>query len=339
MEIASLRTFVEVMRRRSFTSVARVLDVAPSSVSRVIAGLESELGVRLFQRTTRTLSPTEAALAYFERVEPMVVELERAASVAADSGDAPRGLLRVTAAASFAQVNLVPLLPEFSRRYPELRFELVLADTFLDLVAERVDLAIRLGRLAESSLIAQRLSDIVYVVGASPDYLRKRGRPKSPRDLERHDCLRYPIPGYGARWRFRKGDGEPFEVPISGRIVANDGEALVRCAAAGMGIVMLPRWLMADALRKETLVELFPDHQATASEFDLAVWMLYPSRSHLPRKVRVFADFLKEKFRAGPPAEAGLAPHPTSRKSSTRASPPRGPRASRRKESGPDVDD
>jgi DNA-binding transcriptional LysR family regulator len=308
MEIATLRTFVEVMRRRSFTAVAQVLGVAPSSISRTIAGLESELAVRLFHRTTRNLSPTEAALAYFDRVEPLMAELERAALVAGDSGETPRGLLRVTASGAFAQVNLVPLLPEFSRRYPELRFELILTDKCLDLVEERIDRAVRLGRLAESSLIAHRLFDIVYVVCASPDYLRSRGRPKTPHDLERHDCLRHPVPGYSARWRFRKGDGDAFEVPVLGRIVANSGVALVQSSAAGMGIVMLPRWLMADELRKGTLVELFPDYHATASEFDVAAWMLYPSRSYLPRKVRVFADFLKEKFRAGPPAEAGLAP-------------------------------
>ena len=308
MEIATLRTFVEVMRRRSFTSVARLLDVTPSSISRTIAGLESELGVRLFHRTTRKLSPTEAALAYFDRVEPMVTELERAALVAADSSETPRGLIRVTAVGAFARANLVPLLPEFSRRFPELRFELILTDRFLDLVEERIDLAVRLGRLTESSLIAHRLCDLVYVVCASPDYLRRRGRPKTPHDLERHDCLRHPVQGFGARWRFRKGDGDSFEVPILGRIVANDGAALVQSAAAGMGIVLLPRWHMADEIRKGTLVELFPDYRATASEFDLAAWMLYPSRSYLPQKVRVFADFLKQKFRAGPPAEAGLAP-------------------------------
>src|SRR5512144_1814687 len=134
MEIATLRTFVEVMRRRSFTSVAHAHGVAPSSISRTIAGLESELGVRLFHRTTRNLSPTEAALAYFDRVEPMVVELESAAVVAADSSETPRGLLRVTAVAAFAQMNLVPLLPEFSRRFPDLRFDLILTDKLLDLV-------------------------------------------------------------------------------------------------------------------------------------------------------------------------------------------------------------
>ena len=318
MEIATLRAFVEVIRRRSFTSVARAHDVAPSSISRTIAGLESELGIRLFHRTTRNLSPTEAALAYFDRVEPIVAELEKAAEVAADSSETPRGILRVTAVGAFAEMNLVPLLPEFSRRFPALRLELILTDRILDLVEERIDLAIRLGRLAESSLIAHRLCDTIFVVCASPEYLRTRGRPKSPPDLERHDCLRYPVPGYSARWRFRTPDGEPFEVPIHGRIVANDVGVLVRSATAGMGIVLLPRWLMAEEIRKGNLVELFPKYSATASEFDLAAWMLYPSRSYLPQKVRVFADFLKEKFRAGPPAESGLSSPAQRRRKSRR---------------------
>ena len=309
MEIETLRTYVEVMRLRSVTAVARTQNVDPSSVSRTIASLEDALGVRLFHRTTRHLSPTEAALAYFDRVEPMITELEGAALVAADSGETPRGLLRITAAVSFAQVNLVPVLPEFGRRYPELRFELVLTDKLVDLVEERIDVAVRLGRLSESSLIAHRLCDMVYVVCASPEYLRRRGRPKTPEDLEKHECLRYPVAGYPARWKFCRGDGDVFEVPISGRVVATNGIALAQCAAAGMGISMLPRWNIAAELRSGALVELFPDFRATGSEFDLAAWILYPSRSYLPLKVRVFADFLKEKFRFGSPAEVGLPAH------------------------------
>ncbi|CAN5454261.1 LysR family transcriptional regulator [soil metagenome] len=308
MEIATLRAFVEVMRRRSFTAVARDLNVDPSSVSRTISGLEEELGVRLFHRTTRNLSPTEAALAYFDRIEPMITELEKAALVAIDSGETPRGLLRITAAVTFAQMNLVPLLPEFAEKHPGLRFELILTDKLLDLVEERIDLAVRLGRLSESTLIAHRLCDMVYVVCASPRYLRHKGRPKAPEDLERHECLRYPVQGYGSRWRFRKGDGDAFEVPVSGRVLATNGIALVQCAVAGMGVLMLPRWNVAAELRSGALVDLFPDYHATASEFDIAAWMLYPSRSYLPLKVRALADFLKQKFRHGAPAEAGLSP-------------------------------
>src|SRR5882724_3551999 len=139
MEIETSRTFVEVMRRGSFATVARDRNLDPSSVSRTIAALKQQLGTRLFNRTTRHLSPTEAAVAYFDRVEPMIDELERAALVASDSGDEPRGTLRITAPVTFAQVNLVPLLPEFARRYPGLSFELLLTHEFLDLVEQRVD--------------------------------------------------------------------------------------------------------------------------------------------------------------------------------------------------------
>ena len=309
MDLEVLRTFVEVMRRGSFAAVARDRNLDPSSISRAIATLETELGARLFNRTTRQLSPTEAAVGYFDRIEPMIDELERAALVAADSGDEPRGTLRITAPVTFAQVNLVPLLPEFARRYPALSFELLLTDQMLDLVEARVDLAVRLGKLADSSLIAHRLCDMVYCVCASPDYLRRQGKPASPAELERHECLRYPVQGYGARWRFRRGDGPVNEVAVRGRVVVSNGVALRQCAVSGMGILMLPRWNVAEELRTGALVELFPEYRATASEFDTAAWLLYPSRSYLPLKVRAYADFLREKFKGGSPAEvAGIRP-------------------------------
>lgn len=156
MEITTLRTFVEVMQRGSFAAVARERNVDPSSVSRTIAMLEAELGVRLFHRTTRHLSPTEAALAYCAQIEPIIAQIEQAALVAVDGGDTLRGTLRITAPVTFAQVNLTPLLPEFARRHPALAFELLLTDKYLDLIEERIDLAVRLGRLAESSLIYTR---------------------------------------------------------------------------------------------------------------------------------------------------------------------------------------
>jgi DNA-binding transcriptional LysR family regulator len=303
MDLFALRTFVEVVRRGSFATVARDRNTAPSSVSRTIAAMEGELGFRLFQRTTRRLAPTEAGAVYFRRIEPLIGELEQAEQLAHDAAAEPRGTLRVTAPVSFAQANLVPLLPEFTRRYPEVSFDLVLNETFMDLVDDRIDVALRLGRLAASGLVAHRLSDMRYVVCASPDYLRRNGRPAKPQDLEHHHCLRYPIPGYGAVWRFRNARGRISEVPVRGRVIASSGGALRQCAVAGMGLVMLPRWNLAAELRDGSLVQLFPEHAATASEFDVAAWLLYPSRAYLPLKVRVFVDFIKEQFRAGPPAE------------------------------------
>lgn len=322
MDIETLRAFVEVMRRGNFAAVARARNADPSSVSRTIAALEDQLGVRLFNRTTRRLSPTEAGIAYFERVEPMIDELERAALAAADSGDEPRGVLRITAPVTFAQLNVVPWLPEFARRYPELSFELLLTDSFVDLVQERVDIALRLGKLADSSLIAHRLCDMVYTVCASPDYLRRAGRPKSPSELEYHECLRYPVQGYGARWRFRRGDGPVTEVPIRGRVAVSNGVALRQCAVAGMGLTLLPRWNVAHELRTGELVDVFPDYQATVSEFDAAAWLLYPSRSYLPLKVRAYTEFLREKFKHGSPAEIGLSAATRGRKSARPAPAP-----------------
>lgn len=272
-------------------------------MSRSIAGLERSLGARLFQRTTRRLAPSEAARAYFERAAPLLDELERAADVALDRAEAPRGTLRLTAPLTFAQLHLAPLLPEFARLYPELSFDLLLTDAFVDLVDERVDVAVRLGRLADSSLVATRLRDMAYAVCASPAYLRRRGRPEAPRDLERHDCLRYAAPGQGARWRFRpEGGGPVVEVPVRGRVVASNGFALRQFALAGMGVTALPRWNAARELAEGGLVALLPGYEATVSEFDGAAWVLYPSASYVPRKVRAFVDFLKRKFRAGAPA-------------------------------------
>lgn len=312
MEIEALRTFVEVIRRGSFAAVARDRNVDPSSISRTIAGLESELGVRMFHRTTRHLSPTDAGAAYYERVEPMIAELERAALEATDTGDTPRGTLRITAAVGFAEAYLVPLLPAFAARYPEVSFDLLLTDRFLDLVEDRLDLAIRLGRLTESSLVANRLCDIVFVAAASPDYLRRHGRPRTPADLERHQCLRYPIAGYGPTWRFRDSAGVVTEVPVRGRVTATNVVSLGLCAASGMGIVLLPRWTIAAHLRSGELVDLFPGIDASHSEFDAAAWLVYPTRRYLPLKVRVFADYLKRAFEHGAPGEAGIVTPPPS---------------------------
>ena len=170
MDISTLQIFVEVMRQGSFAAVARDRDLDPSSVSRTIAALEKELGVRLFQRTTRRLSPTEAGTVYFERIEPLVEEMQQAIDIALDTAGQPKGTLRVTASVSFGQKCIVPLLPDFGFRYPELAIDLFLTDAVVDLFAERIDLAIRLGLLTDSTLVAQPLMRTRYRVCASPQY-------------------------------------------------------------------------------------------------------------------------------------------------------------------------
>ncbi len=306
MEVTTLRIFVEVMQRGSFAAVARDRNVDPSSVSRAIAGLENELGLRLFHRTTRRLSPTEAGLVYFDRVEPLVDELERARLQAVDMSQRPTGTLRLAAPVSFAQLNLVPLLPEFARLYPELSLDLALTDAVLDLLEERIDVALRLGPLADSRLISRKLASMEPKICASPDYLERNGRPRKPSDLANHDCLLLDMPGFSDRWRFRDHRGETAEVRVPSRLRTSNAVALKQCALGGMGIILQGRWIVGQELNDGRLVDLFPDHQVTAASFEApAIWLLYPSGSYLPLKVRVFIEFLQRKFEDGSPWDIG----------------------------------
>ena len=301
MELSSLQIFVEIVRRGSFAAVARDRDIEPSAVSRTVSALEEELGVRLLQRTTRRLSLTEAGRVYFERIEPLVEEVERARLIVSDVGTRPRGTLRVTTSVSFGQKCVVPLLPGLADAFPDLSVELLLTDAVVDIVGERIDLAVRLGRLTDSALIATQLLRARYVVCASPDYLKKHDPPRAPRDLAAHDCLLFPLAGFRSRWIFRDGAQQVIEVPIKGRFVLSSGIALHECALAGMGPALLPLWLTEGDLRRGTLVNLLPDYDVTATDFDSAVWLLFPSRVYVPHKVRAFADYLKQEFRERPP--------------------------------------
>lgn len=294
MDVAVLQLFVEVIHQGSFAAVARDRNIDPSSVSRAISGLEQELGLRLFQRTTRKLSPTEAGTTYFQRVEPLLEELQQAKDLAADVSGQPTGQLRVTASVPFGLKCIVPLLPQFAERYPDLTVDLLLTDTVVDLVAERIDLAIRLGLLADSTLIAHQLMRTRYRVCASPEYLRRSPLIKAPSDLARQNCLRFPLAAFQTRWIFKNQAGEMSEVAVQGKTIISNMTALQQCAIAGMGLALLPNWLIDEELRTGTLVDVFPKHTVTATNFSTAAWLVYPSRTYVPLKVRLFIEFLKE---------------------------------------------
>ena len=288
-----LQLFVEVMRQGSFAAVARDRNLDPSSVSRAISGLEAELGIRLFQRTTRKLSPTEAGSTYFERIEPLMEEMQQAIDITADVSGQPRGILRVTTSVSFGHKCIVPLLPEFAALYPDLTVDLLLTDAVVDLLTDRIDVAVRLGRLADSTLMAQQLMPTYYAVCASPSYLKKASPLKQPMDLAHHDCLLFPLAGFRSRWLFKDMKDQVCEVAVSGRTLISSAMALQQCAVSGMGLALLPHWLIAEDLLTGDLVNVFPDYDVTATDFGTAVWMVYPSRAYVPLKVRVFMDFLK----------------------------------------------
>ena len=300
MDLSTLQLFVEVVRQGSFAAVARHRDMEPSSVSRAIAALEKELGIRLFQRTTRQISPTESGAMYYERIVPLLEEMKQAISAATEQSGNPQGSLRVTASVSFGLICIVPLLPEFEAAYPDLNVDLVLTDSVLDLVGERIDVAIRLGVMADSSLIAQRLIPTQYFICASPQYLAQHGTPQRPQELPLHECLRFPLSGFRSRWIFKNSTGEIDEVTVQGRTIISSAIALRDCAIAHMGLALLPHWLIQPDLDTGRLVNVFSDYAITATNFDTAAWFVYPSKRYMPLKVKVFMDFLKQSLGAMP---------------------------------------
>jgi len=296
MDTKALEMFAHVVKHGSFAAAARDLNIDPSSISRVIAATEEELGVRLFQRTTRQLSLTEAGSVYFERIEPLIEEIKQARDAAADASSQVKGTLRVTASNSFGLKRVLPLIPAFAAQYPDLTVDLMLTDTVADLLAERIDIAIRLGMLPDSNMVAQLLMQTRYRVVASPAYLRTHGVPKKPEHVSDLNCLLFPIAGYRSLWIFRDQTGKQCEVPVHGKLLVSNALGLQQCALAGMGLTLLPVWLVEDELLAGKLIDVFPQWEVTATDFNTAAWLVYPTRSYVPLKVRVFMDFLKTRL-------------------------------------------
>jgi DNA-binding transcriptional LysR family regulator len=291
-----LGLFVEVARLGGFASVARTRGVDPSSVSRAVAGLEAELGVRLFQRSTRKVSLTEAGHLYLSRVAPLVDELSHAREEALSVSKGVTGSLRITASIAFGYERLAPLLPEFRARYPMLKLEVLLTDVNMHLVNDRIDLAVRLGSRFEGDVVCTKLINTRYRVCASTSYIRAHGRPLKPRELKKHSCLLLSLPEFRNEWHFKDSKGKVQDVEISGDVIISNPLVQQRCALEAMGPALLADWLADELVAAGELIDLFPEYSVTATTFDTGVWLLYPSRNYLPGKVRAMIDFLREKF-------------------------------------------
>lgn len=296
MDTNVLAIFVDVMRLLSFADVARLRGLAPSSVSRSIAQMETDLGVRLFHRSTRKLEPTEEAHLFCERVRPLIEGLDEARELLRDAIEKPLGKLRMTVATVYAQTCIAPLMPAFAQRYPELDVELIITDAYLDLVGEHIDLAIRLGSLRDSGLVARRLHDLHFHVCASPGYLQTYGVPAAPDELSRHECLRFHVDEAQPHWLFEGERGDIQRVAINGRYLMTSSSAVLTCAEAGMGIALLPDWLVSRSLQAGTLISLFPERRVARRDLNSAAWMVFPSRNYVPRKTRVMMEFLAERL-------------------------------------------
>jgi len=296
MNIQSLNLFKEIAGLGSFAAVARKLDLDPSSVSRTIALLEEQLGIRLFQRTTRRLVLTEAGEIYLNRIAPLLNEFDYALDEAHKVSDGPSGNLRITASVSFGQVCILPHIPEFRDLYPAIKLELQLTDSVVDLVADGVDLACRLAPKFDTSLVGTRLIDSHYQVCVSPDYIESMPTISCPEDLEQHDCLVFMLPEYRSKWTFKDVNSTITSVRIKSNVSISSALALREAARSGMGPVLLADWLVGDDIAQGRLIPLLSEYQVTAENFETAVWLLYPSRNFLPNKTRVMIDFLKLKY-------------------------------------------
>jgi DNA-binding transcriptional LysR family regulator len=299
MDLTDLALFAETARAGSFAAVAKARGTDPSTISRKLAALEDALGIRLFQRTTRSLSLTEAGDLYLARALPLVEELARIGQEARDTRANPGGTLRLTASVTFGQSMILPLLPAFRATYPDIRLDCLFTDQNLDLIAERIDLAIRLAPAIEGDVIAARLMTTRYRVVASPGYLGSAPPLTTPEDLARHKLLLFTIRPFRTRWLFRDATGIR-DIPVSGDITISPAGAILDAALAGLGVALLPNYLTDPMIRASRLTRLLTQWEVTATSFDTGAWLVYPSRSFLPAKTRAMIDFLSAALPRAP---------------------------------------
>ena len=290
-EIVGLQAFVAVVEVGSFSRAAEKLDSTTAAISRRVASLEKRLGTRLLNRTTRTMSLTEVGQHYYRDVVDILRALEEADSRAAGEAADPTGTLRVTAPLSFGIKRLGPVLSEFMQQHPQLRLLLQLDDGYRDIVSEGLDVAIRIGELKESTLIARRIATVRRYLCASPQYLASKGDPSTPSDLADHACLHYSNAVLREDWTLTGPDG-PETVAVNGPLSANNGDVLKEAAIRSQGIAILPDFLVDEDLKQGRLQRILTDY--SPSEYGLyAVWA---SRNFTPTKIRTLVDFLVEKF-------------------------------------------
>ena len=300
-----MQTFVRVVEAGSFTGAAERLKRAKSAVSRRVSELEERLGVRLFNRTTRRLSLTETGRAFYAHCVSILADLEEAELAVSAEYASLRGALRVAAPMSFGLLHLTPAINEFLRDHNELNLELDLNDRFVDLVEEGFDVAIRLGKLADSSLIARRLAPIRRITCANPIYLNRYGIPETPADLTHHVGLSYSNLPESVHWQYQSADGAARAVKVPIRMRANNGDVLLAAAIAGLGIIALPTFLVFDAIEQGKLQPVLSDYTLPQE----AAYAVYPPGRHLSHRVRVFVNFLVERFGDKPYWERCLANH------------------------------
>lgn len=297
-----LQTFVRVVDSGSLSAAAERLGVAKSAVSRRLTELEARLGVQLLNRTTRRINLTDSGRQYYQRCLRILADLEDSEQQISSVHTELRGTIRIAAPLSFGILHLSPVLNDFLKDHAELNLDLDLDDRLVNLMDEGVDLAIRIGRLDDSSLVARRLAPARLVLCASPDYLASHGEPSHPGELARHQGLSYSNISENQQWHFNQPDGAPFSVQVPHRMRANNGDVLLQAAIDGLGVLATTSFIAYQAIRQGLLKPILRDYQLDA----VGVYAIYPAQRHLPRRVRVLIDYLVSRFGESPYWDEGM---------------------------------
>ncbi|TAX87284.1 LysR family transcriptional regulator [Rhizobium leguminosarum] len=294
MDFDDLKTFCRVAQLSSIAAAARAEASDASTVSRRIAALEAQLGTRLFQRTTRKLSLTEAGTIFLSRILPILDDVSAAREAAVAAVEQPGGLLRVTASNAYGEAVVAPLLAAFCAQYPKIEIDLLLSDALVDLVAQQVDVALRLGPRPAGDLIVSKLKTIERRLVASKEYLSSVPRVEQPGDIVAHVCLPTTNSPQPPMWLFRR-DVENIELVVPAKIRTSNTLALRQLVRDGVGISLLPEWSVDEDIESGRLVQLLSNWKISVEAQESAVWIAYPSRAYLPLKTRKFIDYLRER--------------------------------------------
>ena len=305
--LSGMRLFARVVETGGFSAAGRQVGLNASSVSRQVGHLEDALGTRLLNRSTRNIGLTEAGRIYYERASRIIADVDEANAAVSELSEAPRGTLRLNVPVVFGRRYVAPYMREFLETHRELQVELTVTDHYVDLIEEGADLAIRIGGPSQSSYIVRKLAAIDRVVCASPEYFARHGRPRRPDDLADHNCIVYRSQPGEVVWELIGEDGT-FAVPVSGNFASNNAGAIAAAMEAGIGVALLPVWLVGREVQQGMAEIVLRDYHAHPTGFADEVYAVFPHARNLSAKVRACVDFLARKFRAEPDFRVGVSP-------------------------------
>lgn len=300
LDLTDVSLFARVCATRNLSAAGREFGLSPAASSARLAQLERKLGARLLHRTTRQITLTQDGEAFLQEALTLLQAAEQAAASVGRASQRPEGLLRVAASASFGRQHLAPAIAPFLRQFPGIRLDLRLSDHVIDMTEHGIDVAVRIGALKDSALIAKKLAPNRVVLCATPAYLAAHGTPRTPQDLLQHECL--ALNGLSP-WRFRNDAGDTITVRIGGRLSSDNGEVLRDAALDGLGISMQSTWSVAEHLKSGRLVAVLKDFPPAT---EIAVWAVYLNRNFLPPRTQAFIDYFSERFGPAPYWDAGL---------------------------------